>query len=329
MRTRKLGATGPEVSALGLGCMSMTGTYGTRDEKGALATIHRALELGVNFLDTADAYGDSAGENERLVAQAIKGKRDEFVLATKCGFAKREDGSFGIDGRPDYIRAACDRSLERLETDVIDLYYLHRADAKVPIEDSMGAMAELRDAGKIRHIGVSEVSPSTLRRAHEACPLSALQSELSLWSRGADPEVLDTCRELGIAFVAYSPLGRGMLSGAITDVGQLPEDDRLHAHPRFQGENFTRNQDLVRRITELAEDIGCSTAQLALAWVLHKGEHVVPIPGTKRRTYLEENAGALAVELSAADMAKIEAAIPPDAATGSRYPESAMRALGR
>ena len=329
MWTQKLGATGPAISAQGLGCMSMTGTYGTRDEEEALATIHRALELGINFLDTADAYGDSAGENERLVAQAIKGRRDEVVLATKCGFAKREDGSFGIDGRPDYIRAACDRSLKRLETDVIDLYYLHRADAKVPIEESMGAMAELRDAGKIHYVGVSEVSPATLRRAHTACPLSALQSELSLWTRGAVPEVLDTCRQLNLTFVAYSPLGRGMLSGAITELEQLPEGDRRRAHPRFQGENFARNQDLVHRITELARAKACTTAQLALAWVMHKGEHVVPIPGTKRRAYLVENAGALEVDLSAADMAKIESAIPPDAAAGSRYPESAMRAVGR
>jgi aryl-alcohol dehydrogenase-like predicted oxidoreductase len=319
METRRLGSSGLEVSAVGLGCMGMSEFYGATDEDEAVATIQRAIELGVTLIDTADIYGPFT--NESLVGRAIAGRRDEVVLATKFGNVRREDGSWvGIDGRPEYVRSACDASLARLGVDHIDLYYQHRVDKTVPIEETVGAMAELVQAGKIRHIGLSEASPETIRRAHVVHPVTALQTEYSLWSRDPEERLLLTVRELGIGFVAYSPLGRGFLSGRFRspdDVGQ--EGDFRSRHPRFQGDNFDRNRKLVKRLEALAADMGITPAQLALAWVLHQGDDIVPIPGTKRRTYLQENVAAAEIELSEEDLARIDEAAPRGVTAGDRY----------
>jgi aryl-alcohol dehydrogenase-like predicted oxidoreductase len=319
MRTRTLGQ-GLQVSAQGLGCMGMSAWYGATDEEESIATIHRALELGIVFLDTADIYGHEMGDNERLVGPAIAGRRDELVLATKFGNVRNEDGSREINGKPEYIRRAIDRSLERLGVEHVDLYYQHRVDKTVPIEETAGALKELVDAGKVKHIGLSEASAETIRRAHAVHPVTALQSEWSLWTR--DPEtngVLETIRELGIGFVAYSPLGRGFLTGRFQSPGDFEEGDFRRTHPRFTGENFQRNLDLVERVQELAAAKGCTPGQLALAWVLSRGDDVVPIPGTKRRSYLEENAAADGVELTADELADLDAIFPPDVAAGDRY----------
>jgi aryl-alcohol dehydrogenase-like predicted oxidoreductase len=319
MDTRTLGQ-GLRVSEQGLGCMGMSAWYGSTDEPESLATIHRALELGIVFLDTADIYGARMGENEQLVGRALAGRRDEVVLATKFGNAVGDDGSRRIDGRPEYVRGAIEKSLSRLGVDHVDLYYQHRVDKSVPIEETVGAMAELVEAGKVRHLGLSEASQETIRRAHAVHPITALQSEYSLWSR--DPEsngVLETCRELGIGFVAYSPLGRGFLTGRFRSPDDFEEGDFRRNHPRFSGENFPRNLDLVARVREIAAAKGCTPGQLALAWVLSRGDDVVPIPGTKRRAYLEENAAAGDVELTRDDLAQLDEAFPPGAAAGDRY----------
>jgi len=318
MEKRTLGSDGLEVSAEGLGCMGMSEFYGATDEQEAIATIHRALELGVSFLDTADMYGPFT--NERLVGRAIAERREEVVLATKFGNERREDGSrVGINGKPEYVRSACEASLERLGLEHIDLYYQHRVDQSVPIEETVGAMAELVAESKVRHLGLSEASPETLRRAHAVHPISALQTEYSLWTRDPEDRLLPTVRELGIGFVAYSPLGRGFLSGRYKRPQDLAEDDFRRSHPRFQGENFKRNLDLVARVEELASERNVTSGQLALAWVLHQGSDVVPIPGTKRRAYLEENVAATGVRLSEQDLARIDEAAPVGAAAGDRY----------
>src|SRR5438309_3124711 len=309
MKTRRLGQN-LEVSVLGLGCMGMSEFYGTADEGEAVATIHRAIELGVTFLDTADMYGPFT--NERLVGAAIAGRRDEVVLATKFGSQRGEDGSFlGVNGSPDYVRSACDASLQRLGVDVIDLYYQHRVDPTVPIEDTVGAMGELVEAGKVRYLGMSEAAPETLRRGHATHRITALQTEYSLWTRDPeDNDVLATCRELGVGFVAYSPLGRGFLTGQITSPDDLEEGDFRRHHPRFQGENFQRNLDLVDKVREIASEKGCRPGQLALAWLLAQGDDVVPIPGTKRVRYLEENLGGVDVALTADDLRRIDEVAP-------------------
>ncbi len=318
MKTRKLGNQGLEVSAEGLGCMGMSEFYGSTDEGEAIATIHRALELGVSFLDTADMYGPFT--NERLVGRAIADRREQVVLATKFGNQRNEDGSWvGINGSPEYVRSACDASLERLGVDHIDLYYQHRVDKTVPIEETVGAMAELVAQGKVRHLGLSEAAPATIRRAHAVHPITALQTEYSLWSRDPEDEILATVRELGIGFVAYSPLGRGFLSGRYKQPEDLPEDDFRRFHPRFQGENFKRNLELVERVEEIAQEKGVTAGQLALAWVLHQGDDIAPIPGTKRRSYLEENVAAADIELSADELARIDEAAPAGATAGERY----------
>jgi len=318
MDVRTLGQ-GLEVSEQGLGCMGMSAWYGATDEAESIATIHRALDLGIVFLDTADIYGAQPGENEALVGKAIADRRDQVVLATKFGNVF-EDGKRSVNGRPEYVHTAIDRSLARLGVDHVDLYYQHRVDKTVPIEETVGAMKELVDAGKVRHIGLSEASPETIRRAHAVHPVTALQSEYSLWAREPeDNEVLETVRELGIGFVAYSPLGRGFLTGAFRSPDDFDDGDFRKYQPRFQGENFARNLDLVERVQEIAGEKGCTPAQLALAWVLSRGDDVVPIPGTKRRTYLEDNAGASGVELDGDDLARIEEAFPKHAAAGDRY----------
>jgi aryl-alcohol dehydrogenase-like predicted oxidoreductase len=319
MDRRTLGQ-GLEVSAIGLGCMGMSEFYGARDEQEALQTIHRALDLGVTFLDTADMYGPFT--NEKLIARAIAGRRDEVQLATKFGNSRGENGEWlGIRGDADYVRQACEASLERLGVDHIDLYYQHRVDKSTEIEETVGAMAELVEAGKVRHIGLSEASPETIRRAHAVHPVTALQTEYSLWSRDPEDEIFPTVRELGIGFVAYSPLGRGFLSGRITSPEDLDPDDFRRRNPRFQGENFEKNLELVERVREIAEEKGATPAQLALAWVLRQGDDIVPIPGTKRASYLEENARAAEVELSDEDLARIEEAFPRGATSGERYPD--------
>jgi aryl-alcohol dehydrogenase-like predicted oxidoreductase len=318
MEQRTLGRQGLVVSELGLGCMGMSQSYGPGDDRESVATIHRALELGMTFLDTADMYGPFT--NERLVGRAIAGRRDEVVLATKFGNQRRADGSWvRVNGEPDYVRRACDESLERLGVDHIDLYYQHRVDRSVPVEDTWGAMAELVEAGKVRYLGISEAAAGTVRRAHAVHPISAGQYEWSLFTRDLEDEVLATLRELGIGVVAYSPLGRGFLSGRITSPDDFGEDDFRHNHPRFSGENFARNLELVERVKELAAGKGATPSQLAIAWVLAQGDDVVPIPGTKRRRYLEENAGALEVELTGEDLAAIEEVTPRGSAAGARY----------
>jgi len=318
VKTRMLGNDGLVVSELGLGCMGMSEFYGRTDEAEAIATIHRALELGVTLLDTADAYGPFT--NELLVGRAIEGWRDQVVLATKFGNVRGPGGErLGIRGDPNYVRQACDASLERLGVDYIDLYYQHRVDRNTPIEETVGAMAELVAAGKVRHLGLSEASPATIRRAHAVHPISALQTEYSLWSRDPEDDVLPTVRELGISFVAYSPLGRGFLSGQIRAPGDLAEDDFRRGNPRFQDENFARNLELVERVRAIADDKGVTASQLALAWVLSRGDDIVPIPGTKRRSYLEENVAAVEVELTPAEIDDIESVFPQGAIAGERY----------
>ena len=318
MEQRTLGGQGLVVSALGLGCMGMSQSYGPADERESVATIHRAIDLGMTFLDTADVYGLFA--NERLVGGAIAGRRDEVVLATKFGNQRRADGTFvRVNGEPEYVRQACEGSLERLGVDHIDLYYQHRVDRSVPVEDTWGAMAELVEAGKVRYLGISEAAPETVRRAHAVHPISAGQYEWSLFTRDLEDELLATLRELGVGVVAYSPLGRGFLSGRITSPDDFGEDDFRRDHPRFTGENFARNLELVERVRELAAGKGATPSQLAIAWVLAQGSDVVPIPGTKRRSYLEENAGALDVELTADDLATIEEVTPRGSAAGERY----------
>jgi aryl-alcohol dehydrogenase-like predicted oxidoreductase len=326
---RKLGNEGLVVSELGLGCMGMSEFYGTGDEEESIATIHRALQLGIIFLDTADMYGPFT--NEKLVGKAVEGRRDEVVLATKFGNVRGEDGSFrGVSGKPDYVRKACDASLSRLGVDHIDLYYQHRVDPETPIEETVGAMKELVEAGKIRYLGLSEAGPETIRKAHAVHPISALQSEYSLFSRDVEDEVLPTVRELGIGFVPYSPLGRGFLTGRWRSIEDMPEDDTRSARfPRFAEENFKKNLELADRVREVADAKGITPGQLALAWLLAQGGDIVPIPGTKRREYLEDNAGAADVTLTEDDLARIEEAMPRGSAAGERYSEEQMRAVGR
>ncbi len=328
MQYRQLGADGPDVSALGLGCMGMSEFYGQGDDAESIATLRRALDLGVNFLDTADMYG--VGRNEVLIGRAINGRRDEVFLATKFGNMRGPNGEFlGVNGHPDYVRQSCEASLKRLGVDVIDLYYQHRVDPEVPIEETVGAMADLVRAGKVRWLGLSEAAPATIRRAHAVHPISALQSEYSLWSRDPEGVLLDTVRELGIAFVAYSPLGRGFLTSQIKSLDDLPEDDWRRRSPRFQPETFARNLRLAETVRQMAEAKNCTPAQFALAWLLAQGDDVIAIPGTKRRRYLEENMGALRVRLSTADLIRIHQAVPPGAASGERYPEAGMQAVNR
>ena len=328
VQKRRLGRGGPEVSAIGLGCMGMSEFYGSGSDEESIATIHHAIDRGVTFLDTADMYGPF--KNEELVGRAIRDRRDDVFLATKFGNVRGQNGEFlGVKGDPEYVRSACEASLRRLGVETIDLYYQHRVDTKVPIEDTVGEMARLKEEGKIRFLGLSEAAPATIRKAHETHPITAVQTELSLWSRDSESEVLPTVRELGIGYVAYSPLGRGFLTGQITSPDDFPEDDFRKFHPRFQGENFAKNISLVREVEAMAKEKGCTTAQLALAWVLAQGEDIVPIPGTKRVRYLDENIGALEVRLSGEDLRRLDEILPPGAAAGQRYHERGMETVNR
>lgn len=329
MKTRELGKSGLRVSALGLGCMGMSEFYGQGDDRESIATIHRALDLGVTLLDTADMYGPY--KNEELIGKALKGRRDKAIVATKFGFVRDPNNpkSRNVNGKPDYVRSACEASLRRLDIDYIDLYYQHRVDPNTPIEDTIGAMSKLVQEGKVHHLGMSEAGAQSLRRAHAIHPIAALQNEYSLWSRDPEDGILGVCRELGIGLVPYSPLGRGFLTGQVRRFEDLAPDDIRRMSPRFQGENFQRNLDLVSRIEQMARDKGFTASQLALAWVLAQGEDIVPIPGTKRTKYLEENLGALEVQLTAADLAQIEEISPRGAAAGPRYPEHMMQLVGR
>jgi len=328
VRTRRLGATGPEISAIGLGCMGMKDFYGPAEDARSIAVIHRALELGIDFLDTADMYG--MGANEELVARALRGRRDRAVIATKFGIVRGKDGTeLGVNGQPEYVRRACEASLRRLEVETIDLYYQHRVDPKTPIEDPVRAMAELVKEGKVRYLGLSEASPETIRRAHAVHPIAALQTEYSLWTRDPEDELLGLCQELEITFVAYSPLGRGFLTGAFKSVDDLAPDDWRRTNPRFQGDNFQRNLELVHAIEDLARRKDATAAQVALAWVLAQGEHIVPIPGTRRIERLEENAAAVEIELSGEELERLEAIAPKGIAAGPRYAEAGMQLVGR